>query len=44
MTNNFTNAVKAIKEMVSNGVKLSEAIKEAAWEFGELESELWGEF
>ena len=40
----FEKAVEQIKEMVSNGMELKEAIKETAWEFGLLISELWGEF
>ena len=40
----YDKAIEAIKKMVANGMSLNEAIKEAAAEFGQYESELWGEF
>ena len=40
----YEKAIEAIKEMIENGTSLKEAIKEAAAEFGQYESELWGEF
>ena len=41
---NFERAIENIKNLTAEGMSLKEAIVETAWEFGELESELWGEF
>ena len=41
---NFERAINNVNTLVANGWSLKEAIVETAWEFGELESELWGEF
>ena len=41
---NFERAIENINNLLTKGISLKEAIVETAWEFGELESELWGEF
>ena len=41
---NFERAINNVNTLIANGWSLKEAIVETAWEFGELESELWGEF
>ena len=41
---NFERAIENIKNLTADGMSLKEAIVETAWEFGELESELWCEF
>ena len=37
-------ATAKVNELVESGMKLSEAIKEVASEFGLFEAELWAEF
>ena len=41
---NFERAIENINKLTAEGMSLKDAIVETAWEFGELESELWGEF
>ena len=42
--NNFERAIENINKLTAEGISLKEAVVETAWEFGEMESELWGEF
>ena len=41
---NFERAIENINKLTAEGMSLNDAIVETAWEFGDLESELWGEF